>query len=265
MLIYAIDDEPIVLENLHEAIAGAVPDAQIRDFRRAGDALEAVKTGEKPDVVFTDIQMPDMNGLQLAAQLKASAPDVRIVFVTAYSEYALEAWKQHVNGYLMKPVTAEDIRETLASLPMPLKPPLDKLFVRCFGDFAVFWKGDPLLFERRKTKELFAVLIDKHGAVCTAEEAAAALWEDETDMAAAKTRLRAILSDMRRTLEAIGMADIIVRKRGVVSLRIDKIDCDYYRMLEGDVSAINSYRGEYMRQYSWAEMTAASLYFGNKV
>ena len=103
MRVFAIDDEPEVLETLHEAIGGAVPDAEISDFLRGKAALDAVvEQGVIPDVVFSDIRMPDMNGLQFAAVLKKAAPDARIVFVTAYSEYALEAWKKQVHGYFMR-------------------------------------------------------------------------------------------------------------------------------------------------------------------
>ena len=209
------------------------------------------KAGKKTSAIKKDI-------------VKAAAPDVRIVFVTAYAQYALEAWKKHVHGYLMKPVSAEDIREALDNIPLPSRPAPGRLFVRCFGDFEVFWQGKPLTFERRQTKELFAILIDKRGAVCTAEEAVADLWEDEHDMSAGKTRLRVLVHDLRSRLSEIGMQELLIRKRGMMSLDTDMIDCDYYRMLDGEMAAVNAYRGEYMRQYSWAEMTAASLYFGRE-
>ena len=46
-----------------------------------------------------------------------------------------------------------------------------------------------------------------------------------------------------------------------MAVRRDRVDCDYWRMLEGDPGALNAYRGEYMMEYSWAELTAARLYF----
>ena len=263
MRIFAIDDEPEVLETLHEAIGDAVPEAEIFDFLRSQAALDAAKErGIVPDIVFSDIRMPDMNGLQFAAALKKAAPDARIVFVTAYSQYALEAWKEHVQGYLMKPVTAEDIRDTLNHLQLTgALAPRDKLRVRCFGHFEVFWHDEPVIFTRKQSKELLAFLVDREGAACTSEQIAAALWENETDLQAAGIRIRKLISDLRATLAAIGMGDVLIRERRQIAVRRSMIDCDYYRMLEGDMFAVNAYRGEYMPEYSWAELTAGRLFF----
>ena len=263
MRIYAIDDEPEVLETLHEAIRTAVPDAEISDFLRCQAALDAAREqGVFPDVVFVDIRMPDMDGLHFATALKKAAPDAQIVFVTAYSEYALEAWRRHVQGYLMKPVTAEDILDAMDHLHLPPAPaPRDKLSVRCFGSFEVFFKDEPLIFTRRQSKELLAFLIDREGAACTNEQIAAALWEDETDTKSAGTRIRQLISDLRSTLTKIGMEDVLIRERRQIAVRRSMIDCDYYRMLEGDMTAVNAYRGEYMPEYSWAELTAGRLFF----
>ena len=263
MRIFAIDDEPDVLETLHEAVRTAVPEAEILDFRRGQAVLDAItEQGVFPDVVFSDIRMPDMNGLQLAAVIKKAAPDTRIVFVTAYSQYALEAWKQHVQGYLIKPVTAEDIRDTMNHLQLtPVRAPQDKLRVQCFGHFEVFWQDEPVIFTRKQSKELLAFLIDREGAACTSEQIASALWENETDMQAVGIRIRKLISDLRATLAQIGMEDVLIRDRRQVAVRRSLIDCDYYRMLEGDITAVNAYRGEYMPEYSWAELTAGRLYF----
>ena len=161
----------------------------------------------------------------------------------------------------MKPVTAEDVREAMAHLPgLPSALP-DRLTVRCFGHFEVSYQGKPVIFERRQSKELFAFLIDREGAPCSAEEIAAALWENETDMQAARTRIRKILSDLKATLHAIGFNDVLIRERRQLAIRPDLIDCDYYRMKEGDMDALNAYRGNYMVDFSWAELANARLYF----
>ena len=263
MRIFAIDDEPDVLEALREAIAEAAPGAEILTFTRGQEALKAItEQGISPDLVFSDIRMPGMDGLQLAAAMKKAAPDARTVFITVSSQYALEAWKLHVHGYLMKPVTAEDIRDTLDNLHMPPAPvPPDKLRVQCFGHFEVFWHDRPVIFMRKQSKELFAFLIDREGAACTSEEIAAALWENESDMRAAGERIRKIISDLKKTFQEIGAEDVLIRQRRQVAVRRDLIDCDYYRMLEGDMTAVNAYRGEYMADYSWAELTAGRMHF----
>ncbi len=265
MLIFAIDDEPLLLDETKASIAEAAPEAEILPFHLAADALDAVeRQGLSPDIVFCDIEMPGISGLEFAVRLKNLSPETRVVFVTGYSQYALDAFRVRAQGYIMKPLTPEQIKTELSALPArpAPSPEPEKLTVRCLGDFEVFWRGEPLLFGRRQTKELFAYLIDRRGALCTAEEVASAMWEDD-DMQAAKTRLRSLIYDLRKTLASIGMSALLIRRRGQIGIRTDMVDCDYYRMLKGDMEAVNAYYGEYMRQYSWAELTGGSLYFGS--
>lgn len=265
MLIYAIDDEPRSLQQLHSAIAEAAPDADIRDFALASDALHAIrKTGAGPRVVFTDIEMPPPDGLAFAAELRTLSPDTRVVFVTGHGEYALDAFRVHASGYILKPVRAERIREELDNIA-PVGGDLpDGLFVRCFGSFEVFWNGRPLQFRRRRTRELLAFLIDRRGGFCTAEEIASTLWEDAEDMSAAKHRLRQLVSDLKNTLAQIGMEDVLIRRSGQLAIARDRVDCDYFRMLDRDARYVGAFTGEYMSQYSWAELTTGQLQFLDK-
>jgi len=265
MLIFAIDDEKAMLEDLHDAIVQAEPDAEVLDFTRASDALALISNGkERPDIVFSDIQLPGMDGLSLAVRIKKELPDVKLVFVTGYEQYAVEAYRRRVNGYLMKPVDAAMIREELDALGLPPKPDgPDKLRVRCFGYFDVFWHDEPLIFTRTQTRELFAYLIDREGAACTGGEIISALWEDSDAVKNPKAYLRVLTQDLRSTLASIGMEDVLIRAHGQWAVRTEMIDCDYYRMKKGDPGAINAYHNEYMKQYSWAEFTLAMLQFGN--
>ena len=263
MLIFAIDDEPVLLETLRDAIAQAEPRASIRAFPLGKAALCAMEEeGVRPDVIFTDIRMPGLSGLELAIRLKTVSPNSRVVFVTGYEEYAMQAFRLHASGYLLKPVDAEQVREELDVLRRPLEVlQPDKLQVRCFGYFEVFWKGIPLRFGRLQAKELFAYLISREGDACTMEQISTALWENENDLAATGVRIRTLLNDLRATLRSINMENVIVRRRGWIAVDRKEIDCDFYRLLDGDVTALNSFNGLFMQQYSWAELTAGNLEF----
>ena len=263
MTFFAIDDEPRMLRMLHEVLAEAEPGAEIRDFSKASLALAAIEEGARPDVVFSDIEMPGMDGLELAVRIKNGSPETKIVFVTAFPKYASDAYRLHVNGYIVKPVQAERVREELALLNLPhsVQEAKGKLRVQCFGYFDVFWNGAPLIFQRSQTKELLAYLIDREGAACTNGEIALALWDDACDATAANNRIRVLLNDLRTTLRGIGMEDVLIRQRRQLAIDRSKVDCDYYRMKDGDSAAVNAYGGEYMKQYSWAELTTAKLHF----
>ena len=265
MLVFVIDDEAVALDDLYDAVREALPDAEIKKFHRASGALRCIREdGDRPDAVFSDIRMPGMDGLEMAVRIKMYSPDTKIIFVTGYSDYALNAFRVHASGYLMKPVLPSQITEELEHLCLMPSSCGGKLRVQCFGSFEVFWNDKPLMFKRRQSKELFAYLIDRRGASCTAEELIAVLWEDEINMQNAKHNLRNLVNDLRSALDEIGQVGVLIRGSGVMAVDRDAVDCDYYRMLGGDVNAVNAFRGEYMSQYNWAQMTEANLHFHQK-
>ena len=260
MIIFVIDDEERIIKSATRHFTKLEPDARLETFMNPIDALNAIKKdGIIPDIVFCDIEMPEINGIKLAAKLKSLVPDLRIVFVTAYSEYAVDAFKVEAQGYIMKPVSLKDLRKELDRVPTVYRPQPGKLDVRCFGHFEVFFDGKPLAFQRRQSKELLAFLVDRQGKLCTSEDIGAALWEDELDMTVVGQRIRNLISDLRNTFSEIKMEDAIIRDHRQVAINKEMIDCDYYRMLEGDIAAINTFKGEYMVDYSWAEYTAGML------
>ena len=94
MMIFAIDDEPKALRVLCRCVEEAAPGSGIRAFDRAADALDAIRDEDLfPDIVFSDIEMPGLSGLEFAVALKKASPDTRVVFVTAFSQYALDAFR----------------------------------------------------------------------------------------------------------------------------------------------------------------------------
>lgn len=262
MLIFAIDDEPKMLGLLHQAISKAAPEAQIEDFTLGTRALKAIEEQKmRPDIVFSDIQMPGTDGLALAVKLKTLSPDTKLVFVTGFSEFALDAYRVHARGYVMKPVDAAMIREEIDHLVPDFRNHPEKLIVRCFGKFEVFWQNAPLQFARLQTYELFAYLIDQNGAFSNNKEIASVIWEKETNIRVLTHRLRNLVLDLRSTLERVGQDHVILKTGRTIAVDRSSIDCDYFRMLDGDMDAINSFRGEYMSQYSWASITEGRLSF----
>jgi two-component SAPR family response regulator len=270
MLIFVLDDEALLLETELRMIRQVRPDAELCGFQRAQEALDWVQAqGRGPDIVFCDIQMPGLSGLEFAVRLRQLSPATKVIFVTGYDQYAMDAFRIHAHGYVLKPLSPERVEEELAfwcqsSAAVPEEGPVpegNKLRARCFGSFEVFWQDKPLSFDRRKTKELLAYLIDREGAFCTAEEISTALWEEEWDMKLTKNRIRVLVSDLKTNLDRFDLGELLIRRSGLLAVRRDLLDCDYYRMLDGDPDALNSFDGQYMQQYPWAELTSGRLYF----
>ena len=262
MKIMAVDNEPLQLRLLEETIAQVDASAQVTGFQNSLKALEWARA-EQPDVAFLDIQMPVMNGIELARELKLSNPQVNLVFVTGYYEdYVLDAVPLHFSGYLQKPATAEAVAYELEHLRFPLpRPSQDSalLTVQCFGTFEVFCGGTPVHFARSKTKELFAYLVDRKGASVNTNALCANLYEDSAHEQRNKSDLRKCVVDLRESLKAIGAEEVFVHGFNSYSIAPALLDCDYYNWEKADPAAIRAFRGEYMAQYSWAEPTLAGI------
>lgn len=259
MRIIAVDDERLALEDLLKTLSQAEPDSILDGFSSPGAALEHIKT-HPADVAFVDIEMYGINGLELAKRFKEARPGINIVFVTGYTHYALDAFRLHASGYLLKPATLEDVRNELENLRNKLPETVEPhIRVQTFGNFEVFVDGVPLKFGRTKSKELLAFLVDRKGAGMTTAEICAVLWEDRECTPSLKSQYRNIVADLTQTLKTADALEMIVKKRNQLAVNIATFDCDYYNFLKGDIKAINSYTGEYMTNYSWAEFTTGLL------
>lgn len=258
MKIIAVDDEKLALETLETSVAEAAPDAVVRGFLRPSDALAYVEK-EGCDVVFLDIKMRGITGIDLAGQIRKICPAVNVVFVTGYSDFALDAFRLYASDYILKPADVGQVRSALGHLRNPPKESGKKIRIRCFGNFDVFADGKPVVFRRAKAKELLAYLVDRAGATCSMGELSAVIWEDGRDTPSRQSNLRNLIHELRRSLAVAGAEELVVKGHNAISVDPTKAECDYFDFLNGVPGADGAYRGEYMKQYSWAELTAAAL------
>ncbi len=251
MHIIVVDDEKIALDGLVLAMKQSQPNATVHAFTGARAALDYVK--ENPcDIAFLDIQMRGMDGIELAKLLKLANHSINIIFTTGYAQYKGDAMDLRASGYLMKPITAEKITTEIENLRHPIKVKAEcKVSVRTFGNFEVYIDDAPVKFHYQKTKEMFAYLVSRRGALCTNNEIMAILWEDE----AKASYFRNIRSDMLQVFPN----HIFVKQWGKIGIIPHQIACDYYDWQDGKLSAINAYTGEYMSQYSWGEFTLSRI------
>ena len=290
MRMMAVDDEPAMLEEMRDLLAEVAPDATLATFADPQAALADV-LAHGVDVAFLDIEMGGVNGLHLAARIKQACPDARIVFVTGYSQYAVDAFRIHATGYLLKPVDGASLRRELdfirgedsrrgAAAVAPVGGtasaaadgdgsgrrigsgagrPRPHIRVQTFGGFDVFVDGVPVRFGRAKSKELLALLVDRRGTSVTASQAYSTLFEDAWDTPSRKSYFRVIVADMRADLRRAGAGAMLTDVARMLSVAPERFDCDYYRFLAGDPAAVNEYRGDYLPDYAWAESRNAGM------
>lgn len=246
MKILLVDDEELQLTRLVDSINKVLPNDEVFSFTNPLEALKECQNIQI-DIAFLDIEMPKLNGIMLAKKLKSINPKINIIFVTAYDSYALEAYKLHASGYVTKPVNEEKIKIEIEELKHPIEiAHTKKLQIKCFGNFEVFYNNKPVKFSYKKSKELFAYLVDREGSSVNTNELNAVLWEEDHS-----SYLRNLLADIRNTLKEINCQDILIKKRNSYAIDVTKVDCDSYEYKNGNPNAIMMYRGEYMAQYSW--------------
>ena len=157
----------------------------------------------------------------------------------------------------MKPVSVADIQEEIDNIK-GIRQQGKLLTVKCFGNFEVLYNGEMLPFKRKKTKELFAVLVDCKGTGMTAKQICAVLFPEDMDDMKNTAYLRQLVLDLKNTLKSIGAEDVLCHQIPYYRIDTAKIQCDYLEYLE---TGTPRFLGEYMKQYSWAEETCAMLEF----
>ena len=256
MKVIAVDDEILMLGALVAAIEASPDIAEVVKFSDCEEALEYV-ANHFVDIAFLDINMRGMGGLVLAEKVIAACPNCKIVFCTGYEEYAIPAFKLHASGYLMKPISAEDVQGEI-DIIKGVRQQEKTLTVKCFGNFEVYVKNEKVMFKRLKSKELFAFLVDRNGAGMTAKQICAALFPDDLDDTKNAAYLRQLVLDLKNTLKMVGAENVLCHETPCYRVDTKLIKCDYLSYL---ATGKPEFRGEYMMQYSWAEETCAMLMF----
>ncbi len=260
MKIIAVDDEALQLETIMEYITELYPEATVCGFTKVSDVVKYMET-ETADLAILDINLPvNINGINLGEMLRQKNKRIKLLFCTGYSQYAMDAFKMHANGYLQKPIQKDELaKEMLYIMQMPVYDD-NKPYIHTFGNFDVYVRNRPIEFKRKKSKEVLAYLVDREGSWITNKELVVALWDDTGTADAAFSKYITLLVNlMLADLESAGVAHIVERRRGKVRLLKEEVVCDYYEYLNGDEQAIGRFHEEYMSQYLWGEETLASI------
>ena len=112
-----LDDEAIILGGTLRVLRAAMPGAVVTGFTRLSHALAFAR--ENPiSLAFLDVELGNVSGLDVCQQLLELQPWLNVVFLTAYSEYALNAWSTGAKGFLLKPLEEADVRRTVERLQL---------------------------------------------------------------------------------------------------------------------------------------------------
>ena len=243
-----------------ERISAEIPGIEtVSYFSKGSDALEFIRKNEA-DIVFMGIEMSEINGISLAKQIEKIRQDLHIVFITAHSTYAMQAFEVAADGYLLKSYGKEDLKNQIEKIQrkfhMKEQP---YIYFQTLPRFELFVNRKLVPITKKKVKELLALLVDYAGSSLTSEQAIDFLWEDRLIDEGTKALLRMTAKRLRDVLAQAGIDYILIEENGVRAIDIRCVDSDYYQILNGNEEAMKKYHGEYMMEYSWAENTNAKL------
>ncbi|MFB9276036.1 response regulator [Cohnella cellulosilytica] len=285
-----IDDEEIALDVL-EILLREIGDVEVvGKYSKVSLAVEeAAKL--RPDLIFLDIEMPGTSGLVAGELLSARCPEAEIVFVTAYHQYALEAFEKNAIGYLLKPVAKDRLRKALGryealrtraarradsaaeggagpgeSAPAAAR---QELSLRVMGSLELYGgEGRLVTWRTRKTKELFAYLWSHGGKPVYRYHILDHLWPD-VDSERAKSLFHTTLYNVRNLLRTEGFPDMVAFGDERYWMNADHVTSDAERlnavMRGGDGGDANEllelYRGDFLEteHYDWAESRRIEL------
>ena len=247
-----VDDELWMLQQFREECS-ELPEIEIvGEFSFAQDALDYAR--ENPvEFALLDIEMPGINGVELAKELRKLYPEMIVVFVTGHKEYLSDFIDMKADYYVLKPYGREEVRDVLDRAKLYSARLRKRVDVTTFGPFTVFVDGKPLHFSSSKAKELFALLVQKR------QEALDSIWEGREYDKGEASVYRVTLTRLRDILEDAGIGDVLQSTPRGKYLDVGKYSCDLNDFIAGDREARQRFNGQYLPEYSWGETTLAQL------
>lgn len=210
-ILYA-EDEVGIRENIAESLG-----YYVKEVLEAGDGQEALEVyeSEKPDIILTDIHMPNLNGIEFVKKVRESNRHIPVVMITAHTDkkYLLDAVELHMEKFIVKPIELEELFEVLEKC-VSLLEVNKKIILKVDEDYTYDYDKKELKYKdnsiilNKKEMNFFEVLISNQNRVVTYNELQDKVWGDDvmTDSA-----LRSLVRNLRKKLPT----DIVFNLSGV--------------------------------------------------
>lgn len=277
MKVVLIDDEELALKYLEHQL---ILIGELEIVGKYTDPLQGKQVIEHQDIdiVFLDIHIPEINGIELAELLLERKPNLQIVFVTAYDEYAVKAFELHALDYVLKPISKDRLKLTVQRMNQRKKETADSaLFhhnnwqIRMFDEFTITdrnQKNRSLYWRTAKAQEIFFYLLHRRGKVVNKATLIELLWPD-FEYQKASSQLYTAVYHIRKTLQPFGDRVLLQNTTDGYVLKLEGIYLDvdeFERFLQSEMQLTHDtvtqyermlklFTGEYFEghDYVWAE------------
>lgn len=275
-----IDDEKLAVAYMEKLLRAMPEFDDIESYTNPADAIEAAYTS-RPDVIFLDIVMPEMNGMQAAERLQQASPDSDIVFITGYDRYAIDAFELNALDYVLKPVQRARLAKTVERLTARRQEifleeePAEALLIGCFGTLRLCTAlGAPadtaFRWRTNRAQEMFAYLLHYRERFVSKDNLIGQFWPDLPNKRAS-TYLYTTIYQIRQCLKQTHVDAEILNVSGGegYTLRLNGMALDIERFEKGirSLGSVNAqscaehlrlsalYADDYLADYdyAWAE------------
>ena len=281
-----MDDEPLALLNMERKLNEFDSIEVVNTFSNATELLNE-RHSLDCQVAFLDVEMPGMNGLEIAKLLQTWNTNIHIVFVTAYRDYAVQAFDLQSIDYLLKPISKARLAKTIDRITERIQletrhlptthPTALSLKVHCFGEFTVYHHNKVVHWRTVKTKELFAFLFSNLNMQVHRDTILNTIWA-ETEYQKARVQLHTTISYLRTTLNSLGYANALTYANESYILQLEDLQCDVFELeqllqnikvhgelnIEKAESFTQDYRGNYMENMDYPWVTIKATFFNNQ-
>lgn len=276
MKILIVDDEPAILADIEALVKEYDPGGCAHGFTDPLEAIAAMQCGTV-DCALLDIEMAGLNGLELTERIQKKCPAIQIIYITAYNNYATEAFERSAIDYVLKPLRKDRLFKALdkaravaltraASMKQDLR-------IFTFGKLIVMKGNEAIKWQRNSSEEVFAYLLENAGVPIHKDALCELAWPD-FDYKKALVNLQSAIYSIRKALHLEdGQRIDIEYANSCYTLSLNSVPVDFLefeRLLKLSVETLDTAafgkavrlykRGEYLAEngWTWAEVRRAS-------
>ena len=252
-----VDDEKLMIRKFTRLTE------DIRDLKIVGtfdnsEEAENYVAANPVEAAFLDIELPEINGVELAKRLRTLRDDIMIVFITAYDEYIHDANEINGDHYIIKPYTKTTLENVMKKLRLLSVRQRKDIYIQTFGRFMVWKEGAPVKLTG-KAKEILALVVTRRGKEISNEEIYNTIWEGRPYSNAYMSVYYNALRRLKNALHDAGIEGLLASTTRGQTVNTSLFDCDYYAWQDKNADSRDLFEGEFMSEYSWGEYILAAI------